>query len=310
MKVKIYLLMAAVSAFVLTGCDSAIEPVEEESVVEEVVAEEENIEEAEPAEKELINAEKVAVLPIETVKIFEQIAVAYQDGDYIGACNFAKQLGVIGEAADRASALSELFNQLHTAGFTVREEPALIGTIYGTVGIHMNMNKYTMLYCGDYKEGKREGNGIVICLWLDYPSYAVGEWKDDMPNGKQNIHIENESGWRYDDSVDIAGIKIIECSGNVVNGLWNGEVNYNATGYVGEEVFDYQIYTANFENGKIKVLEQTDYNNVIAYGSAYNSYLNRKDDNVKFVDSSDKLYGCLWGYGENSNLPASLVWSN
>ena len=81
-------------------------------------------------------------------------------------------------------------------------------TEYGTLGIYEN-GKY--LYFGDYDGEERSGNGTWYIADDEDICVARGEWSNDKPNGKQ---IEKSA--HHNSSAE----------GNVVDGLWDGEVEY------------------------------------------------------------------------------------
>ena len=95
------------------------------------------------------------------------------------------------------------------------QEASLSGEGVGIYG----ENKY--LYFGNYVNGIREGIGVYI--WTDNLSEKtesvvtvyVGEWKNDKPNGQGEIICQ---------TVEIWGNGTWDLKGNLVDGLWNGEV--------------------------------------------------------------------------------------
>lgn len=251
--------------------------------------EKEYMEEVERAEEEARNAERIASLPVGTVEICEQIAAAYQNEDYIGAC--------------------EMSNQLDRTGHFVtdEDEPVLIETANGMVGIYTYREYIVGIYCGDYRDGKREGKGILIRPERELPGYAIGEWKEDAPNGWQEVYQKGLWSRSVGNEVIASGYFVSEYSGNVGNGLWNGEVNIEETAHTERQVKSQEKFTAGFENGKLKVVDAIDGTMYTSYmigiGSAYDSYKNIKDDKAEFLvdaEALERTYGIsdLFGYGE------------
>jgi len=117
------------------------------------------------------------------------------------------------------------------------------------------------IYYGEYDENQmRSGHGVWLSttksIALDrIDKYAVGEWKDDAPNGSQSM---TEKMTKYGEDT----ATYLTYNGNVVDGRFDGEIEmlYNNNGY---------SYYGEAENGKIKILATTDpngnKNNVIAF---------------------------------------------
>ena len=82
--------------------------------------------------------------------------------------------------------------------------PVFIDTANGRMGIYQT-DVGLMIYQGSFVDDIREGFGTWFSLDGHY--FAEGEWRDDAPNGQ---FIKRWSGTHY--------------TGNVVNGMWHGEV--------------------------------------------------------------------------------------
>lgn len=59
-----------------------------------------------------------------------------------------------------------------------------------------NVKEKSILYVGEWKDGRRDGSGFDLVLDSDRGDYGyyIGEWKDDLPNGKAETHIKRVSG--------------------------------------------------------------------------------------------------------------------
>lgn len=113
-----------------------------------------------------------------------------------------------------------------------------------------------MVYYGQHNEGRREGQAV----WLGYENrnnyVASGTWADDMPNGA----FETRS-WQESLDEDVV-YRII--SGNVVNGLWDGKVQWKF-----DRGTEEQVYEPSFSAGKWQILrEEEDGFDVVAEGSS------------------------------------------
>ena len=116
-------------------------------------------------------------------------------------------------------------------------------TDYGTLGGYAGG---AGLYFGDYDGEDRSGNGA----WYqsnEYDTFVVrGSWSGDMPNGKQEeIYQSNQN----------EGKTIIQ--GNVVNGLWDGEVTEH---YTRDDV----TFPIMFHNGKPEVIDTNEHGAVVS----------------------------------------------
>ena len=121
------------------------------------------------------------------------------------------------------------------------------GTGLGLYPVTTELYGSCMVYYGQYSGEKRQGNG----LWLGGDSgnnhYAKGEWMDDLPNGAFEA--------RYVSAQNVeAGVAAELVTGSVVNGLWNGSVQWNFVENDGE-VWTYPV---NFTNGKWVILRYRD----------------------------------------------------
>ena len=116
-------------------------------------------------------------------------------------------------------------------------------TDYGTLGVYAGG---AFLYFGDYDGEDRSGNGA----WYqsnEYGAFVVrGSWSGDMPNGKQKeIYQSNQNGQKT----------IMQ--GNVVNGLWDGEVTQH---YTRDDV----TFPIMFHKGKPEVIDTNEHGTVVS----------------------------------------------
>ncbi len=167
------------------------------------------------------------------------------------------------------------------------KEPIIVdvsGKKYKKAGIYEDDGYYAVYY-GEYNGDKREGNGIYVIYndgsYYTYNArnYAVGEWKNDTPNGTvteyQKIFYNGEL--RMD----------IVIKATVSNGLFNGpfEIKLEDETFYGEAA-----------DGIIKVLDETDPN-----GEANKVFMYNSDKSSWYYFTNDasysKVYGMM-GFGE------------
>lgn len=90
-----------------------------------------------------------------------------------------------------------------------------------------------MMYVGDYSGDLRSGNGI----WFSHGYYAIGQWENDKPKGSQTLEYRhNGDSWT--------------ATGNMNDGLWDGEVVFTINGNGQSESF-----LESFDNGVFNVYE-------------------------------------------------------
>lgn len=91
----------------------------------------------------------------------------------------------------------------------------------GLTGTGAGVYKYEgggyYFYYGDYVDGVKSGNGVWFVSGSDYMDVFTGIWSNDEPNGQGTRSEFHDDG------------KVVIYSGNLVNGLWNGDVNVAAT---------------------------------------------------------------------------------
>lgn len=85
------------------------------------------------------------------------------------------------------------------------------------VGIYKHSQWEYSIYYGDYNRGNREGMGTLLYLSSGCAVFT-GQWSQDAPNG-QGVLINDYYIGNNDASL------IETRRGNLVNGLWDGEVN-------------------------------------------------------------------------------------
>ena len=178
----------------------------------------------------------------------------------------------------------------------------IIQIVEGNVGIHVEKGYYYCIYSGDYTNGIREGKGTCVIFTDSEDDYrrstvAVGEWKNDMPNGMQTVYQRIEGTLN-----DIPCINYYVRSGNMTDGLWDGEVS--TTEEISEfgEVVSFLEGKIQFKNGLSQIIEYGDDRgnenvsvHTIGYGIGWNQYYN---GNVKLTDTrygSERTRGML-GY--------------
>ena len=95
---------------------------------------------------------------------------------------------------------------------------------YG-VGLYSEGSLYVGIYCGEYKQGVRCGQGTWYDREHQGKAYYTGEWADDAPNGYGEYHI------RYRDDTFFA-----TRSGNYTDGYENGEMTVSSEDHVASYV--------------------------------------------------------------------------
>lgn len=113
---------------------------------------------------------------------------------------------------------SEEFGKV-TALVDFLREPFISKTPSGKIGVYgVDSTTYGnyMLYYGDYLDNVRNGNGQWFSYYEGQNYFAKGFWQDDKPNGEMTIKEWNSG------LAENVTYRII--NGNVVNGLWNGDI--------------------------------------------------------------------------------------
>ena len=118
-------------------------------------------------------------------------------------------------------------------------------TEYGKIGVYsVEANGFGdhMIYFGDYDGEIRSGEGVWIGYCEGDNYYSVGEWENDLPNGRQRVRV-----WMsiFDEEVVY---RVIE--GTVKDGLWNGSVNW-----IFEMDGEQDIYPVSFTNGYWNIIK-------------------------------------------------------
>ncbi len=158
------------------------------------------------------------------------------------------------------------------------------------VGVYVIDGKH-YLYYGDYNGEMREGNGVWINEYNDESEYnspfttSTGEWKNDLPNGHQRV-VEEPSAIKVENNY----VYLSRIEGNVVDGLWDGEIVSEYKGGVhgsGDEWF------SSFSKGNVTVIKEDralspDMPFVTAQNASGNNYL--WNDQV-YLDSSHGIIG-------------------
>ena len=111
--------------------------------------------------------------------------------------------------------------------------PIICDTMYGAVGFYLYGENEYYTYIGEYEGDIREGFGCIIASNVsDFVHgtlecyVAYGDWEDDKPNGYMEVIKDNNIG------------KYTYQKGNVVDGIWNGDVTYIGIGYDDETIFE------------------------------------------------------------------------
>ena len=217
-------------------------------------------------------AEQYLKLLEEQKKFLNDMAAKLDSDDYEGALDLFKDH------------FAELEDIDYDYGFYDPIISDVSGKKYKKAGIY-NDGGYFAVYYGDYNGDKREGSGVYVIYndgsvyTYDTRNYAVGEWKNDMPNGSvteyQKIFYNGEL--RSD----------IVIKTNVADGMFNGqfELQLDGTTFYGEA-----------SDGILKVLDETDPN-----GEANKVFMYNGDKTSWYFFTNDvsysKMYGMM-GFGE------------
>ncbi len=169
-------------------------------------------------------------------------------------------LGVVQQIAELCEAenMEEVFTLLQSGDYQTLKElssrlQSPVFLVKNGVGIglyRVNTERYginqfgdCMVYYGRFEGGLRQGHG----LWFGYDNgnnyYASGEWFGDLPNGEQEVR---EWFGLLDETVSTRVIR-----GAVMNGLWNGPVQW----IFEEKDGTVENFPVSFTNGKWDVLE-------------------------------------------------------
>ena len=118
-------------------------------------------------------------------------------------------------------------------------------TEYGKIGVYsveaISFGDH-MIYFGDYDGEIRSGEGVWIGYCEGNNYYSVGEWENDLPNGRQRVRE-----WKsyFDEEVEY---KVME--GTVKDGLWNGSANW-----IIERDGEQDIFPVSFTNGYWNIIK-------------------------------------------------------
>ena len=155
--------------------------------------------------------------------------------------------------------LQEIINLMEELG---DKDRLIFRTDKGKAGIYRvvseNYGPY-MLYYGDYDGNIRSGNGVWIGSKDGAYFCAIGEWKNDQPNGHQMTRE-----WKPSLDADIERRELI---GNTVNGLWEGSVDFGFIRASGKHG-----YIVDFSGGKWVVIEDTPYKSTDRWVVSRNYY--------------------------------------
>jgi tetratricopeptide (TPR) repeat protein len=190
-----------------------------------------------------------------------------------------------------------IFERMQTSDFSRVTElskflnrPYIVDTDFGRIGVYeVNSDKYGnyMVYFGDYVGDSREGTGVWLGYYEGQNYFAKGLWSSDMPNGETQIRE-----W-YSMLAEDVTYRII--SGNVVEGLWDGDVIWSFER--GSEPM--HIFPVKFEKGHWVVIEIDDDREDGETEYIVSKSGNTNDDNsgVMSAKNPDELEGIV-GYVE------------
>lgn len=150
-----------------------------------------------------------------------------------------------------------------------------IETEYGKIGIYkVDSELYGnyMIYYGDYENNQRQGSGVWLGYYDNNNYMAKGTWEDDVPQGE--FLVREWSNILAEDVV----YRVI--SGNVQDGLWNGDVLWKF------EMADKEnTYPVAFDNGRWVMIREDEDEWVVSEGTLERG----KEDSVLIVEKGKEL---------------------
>lgn len=120
-------------------------------------------------------------------------------------------------------------------------------TEYGRIGIYKvesQMYGNYMIYYGSFEDEKRQGLGVWLGYYDNNNYMARGTWESDVPQGE--FTVREWSSILYENVV----YRVI--SGNIDDGLWNGEILWKFERESGVS----QSFSVSFEKGRWVILGQ------------------------------------------------------
>lgn len=188
--------------------------------------------------------------------------------EIVGACNSNNYEAMWENAIELYDSIQSIL------GEEVKDFMIPIGE--GNIGIHIEKGAYYYIYFGDYVNGVREGQGVCIIINSfdkERKYWAVGEWKNDKPNGKQTIYGGFKGTYN-----GVACYNYYEHLGNMIDGLWDGEVFIKEGITTGEEI-SYTEGSVQYKNGYVQIIEHGDDRgdknasvHIIGYGIGRNQF--------------------------------------
>lgn len=151
--------------------------------------------------------------------ISEELGGYVEDEEYVQASEYMNEFR-IDDFIDEAKEIGMDF-------------PIICDTMYGTVGFYLYGENEYYAYIGEYEDGNRSGTGCIIASnvsdfahgnFLCYVAY--GNWEDDKPNGEMEVIKDSNVGM------------YVYQKGKVVDGLWDGDVDYICIGYDNEHIYE------------------------------------------------------------------------
>ncbi len=161
------------------------------------------------------------------------------------------------------------------------DKPLTLGEESKKIGIYRIFSKKFgeyMIYYGGFQEGKREGDGVWLGYYDKNNYIAIGQWKDDSPNGGMEVR---EWHLNLDESVVYRVI-----TGGVSNGLWDGPVVWGFERTDGR----IQSWNVSFTGGKWNILrEEDDEEEGVYYITGEENPANGEDSGEMSIDSKEEL---------------------
>ena len=125
------------------------------------------------------------------------------------------------------------------------EETMGLETEYGSIGLYKTDSEVFgnyMIYYGDYEGDVRQGEGVWLGYYDSNNYIAKGSWAGDLPQGEFAVRE-----WHEHLAEDVV-YRVI--SGNVNNGLWDGDVMWTFEETDGST----SSFPVSFQNGKWLIL--------------------------------------------------------
>ena len=140
----------------------------------------------------------------------------------------------------------------HEAG---AEDPMIVETPSGTMGVYHLDHKRWYVYYGGYENGLRSGEGAWIAMVTEASRYAaIGTWENDVPNGEFTVYDRIVQR----DTNNNPTYLVRTTRGPVQNGLWHGRVIASYPNTNPEKSYEFEERMYDYENGIPEIKSRID----------------------------------------------------